>query len=77
MECNAENFMKIIGEFTSKSPSDIDPESELKSLVSDSFMLVELVMNLQEDLGVRINQEDLMGVTKVNQLQDVFLAKKS
>lgn len=47
----------------------------LTELVRESFLLIEMVMYLQDELSVRIVQEDLKGVERVGQLVEVFLAK--
>ena len=43
-------------------------ETNLKDLVSDSFLLVEMAIELQEDFRVRFSQEDLKVVHTVQDL---------
>ena len=69
------DVMAKMAKFFDKDVSILNDSDELKSHVQDSFLLVELVMTLQEDLGVRIMQEDLKDVTTVGGLADTFLAK--
>ncbi|HEY9869230.1 MAG TPA: acyl carrier protein [Candidatus Obscuribacterales bacterium] len=47
-------------------------EAVLTDLVTDSFVLVDLVIELQEELGVLIMQEDLKGVNTVGDLVRLF-----
>ena len=48
--------------------SAIADDAELSSLVNSSFVLVELVIELQEEFDVRFNQADMNEVTKVRDL---------
>ena len=68
---------KNIGDFLNKEVDALGDDVELRSLVHDSFILIELVMRLQEDFVVRINQDDLVNVTTVGQLTAVILDKKA
>ena len=47
----------------------------LTDLVTDSFLLVEMVIELQGLLGVRLVQEDLNHVKTVGDLTQVVVAK--
>jgi acyl carrier protein len=47
-------------------------DAVLTDLVTDSFVLVDLVIELQEELGVLIVQEDLKGVNTVGDLIRLF-----
>lgn len=49
--------------------------AQLTDLVSDSFILIETVVELQEEIGISLVQEDLDGVKTVGQLVDVCLSK--
>ena len=50
-------------------PADrVSEEISLKDLVSDSFLLVEMAIELQEDFQVRFSQEDLKVVHTVQDL---------
>ena len=59
-----EKMAKVLGH-----PVDtIDDEAELTSLVNSSFVLVELVIELQEEFDVRVNQADMNAISTVGQL---------
>jgi acyl carrier protein len=49
-------------------PESITEDAVLTTLVSSSFVLVEMVIELQEEFGVRFQQVDMNGVTTVGQL---------
>ena len=40
------------------TPEDITPESNFESLGIDSFDIVEMIMDLESDLGVKLEIED-------------------
>ncbi len=47
-------------------------DAELIALVSNSFLLVEMIIEMQEEFGVRFNQADMAGVTSIGQLIALF-----
>jgi len=50
----------------------IDDAARLTDLVTESLLLVEMVIELQEQFGVRLVQEDLKDVKTVNELTRLF-----
>jgi acyl carrier protein len=57
-----------MAEVLGHAPESITDDAALSSLVNSSFVLVELVIELQEEFGVRFQQVDMNGVTTVGQL---------
>ena len=57
-----------IAEVLNISVERVSEETNLKDLVSDSFLLVEMAIELQEDFRVRFSQEDLKVVHTVQDL---------
>ena len=57
-----------IAEVLNISADRVSEETNLKDLVSDSFLLVEIAIELQEDFRVRVSQEDLNVVHTVQDL---------
>ena len=57
-----------IAEVLNISADRVSEETNLKDLVSDSFLLVEMAIELQEDFQVRFSQEDLKVVHTVQDL---------
>ncbi|MFZ5601806.1 MAG: hypothetical protein HPY82_06520 [Gammaproteobacteria bacterium] len=53
----------------------VTENARLTDLVADSFVLIETVVELQEELDITLVQEDLDGVVSVSQLLDVVTAK--
>lgn len=60
-----------IATFLNQPPASIQDDAVLTSLVPESFLLVELVIELQEEFGVRLMQDDLKDVKTVNDLATV------
>ncbi len=52
--------------------SRLEDEALLTHLVAESFVLVEMVIALQEELGVHLVQEDLKAVKTVGDLTQVL-----
>jgi len=67
----ASSILEVISGFLAVEPAELSPERELKELVSESFVLVELVVELQEVLGIQLQGRDLDGVHTVQQLVQV------
>ena len=64
-----------IGEVLRHPVSQITDDAELRSLVQDSFVLVEMVIELQESFGFRLVQDDLRDVRTVGDLLRVVAEK--
>ncbi len=54
-----------------------DESANLTDLVHESFILIELVIALQEEFKVRLVQEDLQEVKTLGHLLDVLQKKKN
>jgi len=57
-----------IAEFIGVAPDSLNDGDSLTSVVADSFALVDMAIQLQDDCGVRLASEDLRGVDTVGQL---------
>ena len=55
----------------------LDDGAVLTSLVVESFALIEMVIELQEEFGVRLVQEDLRDVKTVGDLKTLFESRSS
>ncbi len=53
------------------APEKVTDDSVLTDLVNSSFLLVEMVIELQEEFDVRFQQADLADVANVGQLLDL------
>lgn len=56
------------------NPEDISPESTFESLGIDSLDIVEMIMDLETELGVELDLED-QKVTTFQELADFISAK--
>ena len=56
------------------SPEDITPESTFESLGIDSLDIVEMIMDLESDLGVELELED-QKITTFQELADFIESK--
>ena len=65
-----------IATFLNKPLAALSDEIPLRDLVVESFMLIEMVIELQETFGIRVNQEDLKDVRTVGQLLTVLESKR-
>ena len=61
-------FKQRIAQFLKISPDRVKDEAVLAELVTDSFALVDMVVELQEDYGARLTQENLKDVRTVGDL---------
>ena len=61
-----------IAEVLGVAPSRVRPEVVLSELVSDSYRLVEMAIELQDDYDVIFSQADLSSVTTVGDLADLI-----
>lgn len=60
-----------IAEVLGVAPSRVRSEVVLSELVSDSYRLVEMAIELQDDYDVIFSQADLSNVTTVGDLADL------
>lgn len=64
-----------MGRFLSVPPERLQDETLLSNLVTDSMLLVNMIIELQEDLGIRIVQDDLRNVKTIGDLVGVLEKK--
>lgn len=48
----------IVAEKLSIEPQTISPQSTLQDLGADSLDMVEIIMNIEEEFGIQINDEE-------------------
>ena len=60
-----------MAEVLGSTPDRIRDDSALTDLVNSSFLLVEMVIELQEEFDVRFQQSDLAEVVNVGELLDL------
>ncbi len=60
--------IRAMAKFLRVPVEKLGDDQVLTELVTDSFVLVEMVIHLQEEFGVRFGQEELKGVRTVGDL---------
>ncbi len=54
-----------IAEVVRRPAATLRPDTELAAVAPDSFVLVEIVIELQEEFGVRFEHDDMTGLHTV------------
>jgi acyl carrier protein len=65
---------KIAG-FLKQPVSRLQDDTLLTNLVVESFILVEMIIELQDIFGVRLVQEDMKHVKTVAELTELFVSR--
>ncbi len=68
---NRERVRDKIAEILGHTSEMVVDDAELTNLVNSSFLLVEMVIELQEEFDVRFQQVDMNEVATVGQLLDL------
>ena len=58
-------------------PDEITREAEFEALDVDSLDLVELAQIVEDEFGVRLEGDDLKGLTTVGQVIDLVVSKEA
>jgi acyl carrier protein len=72
----AQDVTQFIAAFLKQAPDKVRPELELTALVKESFVLIQMVVEMQESLKVRLVQDDLAKVKTVGQLIEAVARKR-
>jgi len=67
-----EKIRQKIADFLKQPTARVLDDALLTDLVPESFVLVELVIELQEEFGIRLMQEDLKGVKTAGDLTSLI-----
>jgi len=70
-----EAFKTAMARFLKRKPESLDENALLLELVQESFLLVEMIMELQDQFPIRLSQEDLRAVRTVGDLLGMLAAK--
>ncbi|MBW8886553.1 MAG: acyl carrier protein [Fibrobacteres bacterium] len=70
-----EAFKNSMARFLKRKPESLDENALLLELVQESFLLVEMIIELQEQFPIRLSQEDLRAVRTVGDLLRMLIAK--
>lgn len=69
---DAKRVKERMAAFLRQPVSKLEDGAVLGDLVAESFVLVEMVIELQEQFKIRLTQGDLKGVKTVGQLTKLF-----
>ena len=75
MDTNFDRIIRKIAQLTRRPAHDIQPERALRELVHDSFALVEIVVELEEEFGVHLTHDDFAGIGTVHDLTQLISAR--
>ena len=73
MGLDREVVRKRVSQFLKKPLERLADTTPLRDLVTESLVLVELIITLQEDFKVRFTQEQLKNVKSVGDLLNLFV----
>jgi acyl carrier protein len=68
---------ETIAGFLKQPISRLQDDSLLTNLVVESFILVEMIIELQDVFGVRLVQEDMKHVKTVGELTELIVSRAS
>ena len=70
-----DDVRKKLAEYLGRPVDRVAYEVALTDLVSDSFRLVEIAIELQEDFSVRLVQDDLKAIRTVGDLAELIAGR--
>ncbi len=70
-----EQVRKTMAEVLGHATGRVEDSAQLTDLVNSSFLLVEMVIELQEEFAVRFQQADLADVKTVGDLIDLVVSR--
>lgn len=71
MELNRNDIMEIVADLSALELSDINMDSELAELGIDSLKTVQLIIDLEEFVGIQFNDAEL-DPFKLKTVKDVY-----
>lgn len=74
MSISFENITARISATLSIPAEELKPETTLKELAADSFLMVEMIVDLQEEFDSTFSQAELWSVGNLGQLADLVRA---
>ena len=73
---NANTIRALMAEVLEQPAAELSDATPLDELPAGSFTLVEMIIALQEQVGVRFGQADMDGVKTVGELIALFVKRK-
>jgi acyl carrier protein len=75
MSVSRDSVLDIIAEESLVERSALTPEATLESLGIQSLDIISIVFALEDKFGIVLEQAEFEGVTTVNQLVEIIVAK--
>lgn len=60
--------IQYIASFVKLPTHKIQPDMHINDIVADSFLLVEMVLSLQEDFNILLDSDDFVGIESIADL---------
>jgi acyl carrier protein len=70
-----DRVLERVAEVLRRPLAMVSMETELSQLAADSFVLVELVLELQDEFRVRFDHDDVQGLRTVGDVVDLVEAR--
>ena len=71
MSAPVDEVLSRIAEILRRPPGSLDPDATLTTVAADSFVLVEMVIELQDEFGVRFDHDDMANLRTVGDVVDL------
>lgn len=75
MESEFTRITAKIAQLVRRPIEDIRQDRQLRELVQDSFMLVEIVVDLEEEFGVHLTHDDFAKIITVRDLLELVAGR--
>lgn len=75
MEINKDVIKGKLASFLKIPVNRIEDSTRIKGIVPDSFMLVELLIELQEEYDIRLMQSDVESIDTVSDLIELIVGR--
>lgn len=72
MDTQFKRIIEKIAQLVRRPVDDVREDRQLRELVQDSFTLVEVVIDLEEEFGVHLTQADFAKIVTVRDLADLI-----
>lgn len=71
MSAPVDEVVGRIAEILRRPPGSLDLNATLATVAADSFVLVEMVIDLQDEFGVRFDHDDMANLRTVGDVVDL------
>lgn len=75
MSARGDRVLDRVAEVLRRPRAMVSMDTELSRLAADSFVLVELVLELQDEFRVRFDHDDVQGLRTVGEVVDLVEAR--